>query len=81
VQAQLLNLLRDLRAEFKLTYVFISHDLAVVSYVCDRIGVMRFGVLLEVATRTSFVNDPAHAYTRALRDAVPEVGRALVGEA
>jgi ABC-type glutathione transport system ATPase component len=77
VQAQLLNLLRDLRAEFKLTYVFISHDLAVVSYLCDRIGVMRFGSLLEVAMRADFVLNPAHAYTRALRDAVPEVGRVL----
>ena len=78
VQAQLLNLLRDLRGEFGLTYVFISHDLAVVSYLCDRIGVMRFGELLEVATREVFVTQPAHSYTRALRDAVPEVGRELV---
>jgi ABC-type glutathione transport system ATPase component len=77
VQAQLLNLLRDLRREFNLTYVFVSHDLAVVAYLCDRIGVMRFGVLLEVASRETFVSDPAHAYTRALRDTVPEVGREL----
>jgi ABC-type oligopeptide transport system ATPase subunit len=77
VQAQLLNLLRDLRREFKLTYVFISHDLAVVSYVCDRIGVMRFGVLLEIASREDFITNPWHAYTRELRDAVPEVGREL----
>jgi ABC-type glutathione transport system ATPase component len=77
VQAQLLNLLADLRSEFKLTYVFISHDLAVVSYLCDRIGVMRRGELLEIATRQDFLTQPKHAYTRALRDAVPEVGRAL----
>jgi ABC-type glutathione transport system ATPase component len=79
IQAQLLNLLADLRREFQLTYVFISHDLAVVSYLCDRIGVMRRGELLEIATRANFVDAPAHAYTRALRDAVPEVGRPLAG--
>jgi ABC-type glutathione transport system ATPase component len=77
IQAQLLNLLADLRREFQLTYVFISHDLAVVSYLCDRIGVMRRGELLEIATRADFVAAPAHAYTRALRDAVPLVGRPL----
>jgi ABC-type glutathione transport system ATPase component len=77
VQAQLLNLLADLRNEFKLTYVFISHDLAVVSYLCDRIGVMRHGELLEIAAREAFLVQPKHAYTRALRDAVPEIGRAL----
>ncbi|MGI9148725.1 MAG: ATP-binding cassette domain-containing protein [Chloroflexota bacterium] len=81
VQAQLLNLLRDLRREFQLTYLFISHDLAVVSYVCDRIGVMRHGLLLEVASRESFVVAPKHEYTRSLRDAVPEVGQLLVDHA
>lgn len=78
VQAQILNLLGELRREFGLTYLFISHDLAVVSHVCDRIGVMRFGVLLEIATREEFIRRPAQDYTRALRDAVPEIGRPLL---
>jgi ABC-type glutathione transport system ATPase component len=77
VQAQILNLLRDMRRELGLTYVFISHDLAVVSYICTRIGVMRYGELLEVASREQFVEQPAHPYTRMLRDAVPEIGRPL----
>jgi len=77
VQAQILNLLRDMRTELGLTYLFISHDLAVVAYLCSRIGVMRYGELLEVASREQFVDRPAHAYTRALRDAVPEIGRPL----
>jgi ABC-type glutathione transport system ATPase component len=80
VQAQILNLLRDMRRELGLSYLFISHDLAVVAYLCERIGVMRHGVLLEVASREQFVTSPAHAYTRALRDAVPEIGRPLPEE-
>jgi ABC-type glutathione transport system ATPase component len=80
VQAQILNLLRDMRRELGLTYLFISHDLAVVGYLCERIGVMRHGKLLEVATREQFVRSPAHAYTRTLRDAIPEVGRPLPEE-
>jgi oligopeptide transport system ATP-binding protein len=80
VQAQILNLLRDMRRELGLTYLFISHDLAVVSYICTRIGVMRHGELLEVASREQFVEQPAHPYTRALRDAVPEIGRPLPDE-
>lgn len=77
VQAQILSLLRDMRREFGLTYLFISHDLAVVAYMCERIGVMRYGELLELASREQFVLQPDHPYTRALRDAVPEIGRPL----
>lgn len=75
VQAQIINLLQKLQKELNLTYLFISHDLAVVSQVCDRIGVMRYGELLEIATRQEFITNPAHAYTRALREAVPEIGK------
>ncbi len=78
VQAQILNLLRDLQREMALTYILISHDLAVVSYICDRVGVMRRGQLLEVAKRDHFVTSPSHDYSRALRDAVPEIGRPLI---
>jgi peptide/nickel transport system ATP-binding protein len=77
VQAQILNLLQDLRREMGLTYLFISHDLAVVSHICDRVGVMRRGNLLEIASREEFITSPSHEYTRALRDAVPEIGRPL----
>jgi ABC-type glutathione transport system ATPase component len=77
VQAQILNLLRDLQRELKLTYLFISHDLAVVGHLCNRVGVMRHGELLEVAPREVFVTAPRHAYSQALRAAVPEVGRPL----
>jgi ABC-type glutathione transport system ATPase component len=77
VQAQILNLLRDMRRELGLTYLFISHDLAVVAYMCERIGVMRYGELLEVATREQFIQHAEHPYTRTLREAVPEIGRPL----
>jgi ABC-type glutathione transport system ATPase component len=77
VQAQILNLLQNLRREMGLTYIFVSHDLAVVGYLCDRVGVMRRGRLLEVLSRDTFVTVPGHAYTRALRDALPEIGRPL----
>jgi ABC-type glutathione transport system ATPase component len=77
VQAQILNLLRDLQRELNLTYLFISHDLAVVAHLCDRVGVMRHGVLLEVLERDQFVTEPGNPYSRALRDAVPEIGHRL----
>jgi ABC-type oligopeptide transport system ATPase subunit len=77
VQAQIINLLRELQRELNLTYVFISHDLAVVGQVCDRVGIMRYGELLEITTRDQFITAPTNAYSRTLRDAVPEVGKLL----
>jgi ABC-type glutathione transport system ATPase component len=77
VQAQIINLLVDLKERLGLTYVFISHDLSVVAHVCDRIGVMRHGEMLEIADREAFVVSPQTAYARMLRDAVPEIGRPL----
>lgn len=71
VQAQVLNLLKDLRSEFNLTYIFISHNLAVVNYICDRIAVMCRGQLVEIAPKTELFNNPAHPYTRALLSAAP----------
>jgi oligopeptide/dipeptide ABC transporter ATP-binding protein len=71
IQAQVLNLLRDLQSEFGLTYLFIAHNLAVVAYVCDRIGVMYLGKLVEVGTTDQIINHPRHPYTRALLSAVP----------
>jgi peptide/nickel transport system ATP-binding protein len=71
-QAQVLNLLNDLRADLGLTYIFISHNLAVVNYVADRIAVMCRGRLVEVAPREKLFADPRHPYTRALLASAPE---------
>ncbi len=71
VQAQILDLLRQLRAEYGLAMLFISHDLAVVSQVTERVAVMRHGVLLEVAAAHVLFRDPVHPYTQALLRAIP----------
>lgn len=71
VQAQILNLLKDLQAELGLTYLFISHNLAVVDYIADRIAVMCAGQIVEVAAREDLFRNPMHPYTRALVSAVP----------
>ena len=66
VQAQILNLLMDLKAEFGLTYFFISHDLAVVEHLVDRVAVMHRGAIVELGTREQIFSQPEHPYTRAL---------------
>ena len=71
VQAQVLNLLKELQAELGLTYIFISHNLAVVRYIADRIGVMYRGQLVEVAEKKRLFENPMHPYTRALLEVVP----------
>ncbi|MEL6503627.1 MAG: ABC transporter ATP-binding protein [Pseudomonadota bacterium] len=71
VQAQVLNLLKQLQEELGLTYIFISHNLAVVRYIADRIGVMFKGQLVEMAGRRELFENPIHPYTRALLDVVP----------
>jgi len=72
IQAQILNLLKDLKAELGLTYIFVSHNLAVVDYVADRIAVMCAGRLVELAPRAQLFNNPIHPYTKALLSAVPK---------
>jgi len=71
IQAQILNLLKDLQSELNLTYLFISHNLAVVDYICDRIAVMCAGRLVELARREHLFRNPVHPYTKALLSAVP----------
>lgn len=72
IQAQILNLLEDLQDEFKLTYLFISHDLGVVRHISDRIAVMYLGHVVEVGTAQELYDDPKHPYTAALLSAVPK---------
>ncbi|WP_447916773.1 dipeptide ABC transporter ATP-binding protein [Delftia acidovorans] len=73
VQAQVLNLMRDLQEEFGLTYLLISHNLAVIRHMCDDIGVMQRGRLVEAGEAGAVLDAPQHAYTRALMAAVPDM--------
>jgi peptide/nickel transport system ATP-binding protein len=73
VQAQVLNLMKDLQREMGLTYLFISHNLAVVHHISDRVGVMYLGRIVELASRRTLFNAPRHPYTRLLLDAIPDL--------
>ena len=72
IQSQILNLLADLQEEMGMSYLFISHDMAVIHHVCDRIAVMLNGKIVEVGTRDQVINNPQHEYTKSLLSAVPE---------
>lgn len=71
IQAQIVNLLKDLQEEFGLTYLFISHDLGVIEHVCDRVAVMYLGRIVEIASAEDLYSQPGHPYTEALMNAVP----------
>lgn len=71
IRSQILNLLNDLQKEFKLTYLFISHDLSVVKHVSDKIGVMYLGEMVEVGEAETIYKNPKHPYTQALLSAIP----------
>ena len=72
IQSQVLNIMKDLKKEMNLTYIFISHDLSVVHHFCDRIGVMYLGKIVEVADKHELFNNPKHPYTKALLSALPK---------
>lgn len=72
VRAQILNLLQDLQEELRLTYLFVSHDLSVIEYLCDRVAVMYVGKLVELAPTEAIFANPQHPYTEALLSAVPK---------
>ena len=72
IQAQVLNLLLDLQEEFHLTYIFISHDLSVVNFIADEVGVMNSGKIIEMDKATNIYKNPKEAYTRALLSAIPK---------
>nr|MCS5588849.1 ATP-binding cassette domain-containing protein [Candidatus Thioglobus sp.] len=72
VQANLLNLLKDLQEQFSLTLLFVSHDLAVIRQMCDRVIVMKDGEALENGSNENIFEQPKHAYTRSLLDAMPK---------
>jgi len=74
IQAQIINLMKDLQEKLKLTYVFISHDLGVIDYLCDRVAVMYLGKIVEIGTREEIFSNPQHPYTQALLSAIPKIG-------
>ena len=82
VQSQILNLLVELKERFSLSYLFISHDMAVVHHIADRVAVMYLGNIVELASKTELFDEPGHPYTRALLNSVPQIrpGKRRIGQ-
>jgi ABC-type oligopeptide transport system ATPase subunit len=79
IQAQIINLMKDLQKEFNIAFLFIAHDLAIVRHFCPQIAVMYLGKIVENAPREELYTNPQHGYTRALLSAVPDMRQAVVG--
>lgn len=75
IQAQILNMLNDLKEEFNLTLLFISHDLSVIKFLSDKVAIMYLGEIVETGTKDEIFNNPMHPYTKALLHAVPKFGK------
>ena len=76
VRAQVLNLLKELQEQRKLTYIFVSHDMSVIEYICDRVAIMYLGKIVEIGKKEDIFNRPQHPYTKALLSAVPKADEA-----
>ena len=75
IQAQIINLIKDLQMKYQITMMFISHDLNVIKYIADRVGIMYLGELVEIGTRDEIFNNPQHPYTRLLLDSIPNINK------
>lgn len=75
IQAQILNMLNDLKAEFNLTLVFISHDLSVIKFLSDKVAIMYLGEIMEYGTKEEIFENPSHPYTKVLLNSVPKYGK------
>lgn len=76
IQAQIINLINDLKKEYQITMMFISHDLNVIRYVADKVGIMYLGELVEIGTKDEIFNNPQHPYTKLLLEAIPNANKA-----
>lgn len=75
IQAQILNMLNDLKEELNLTLLFISHDLSVIKFLSDKVAIMYLGEIVEIGTKNDIFNNPMHPYTKALLNAIPKYGK------
>ena len=75
IQAQILNLIKDLQQKYQITILFISHDLNVIKYIADRVGIMYLGELVEIGTKEEIFNQPQHPYTKLLLDSIPNINK------